>query len=246
LSFTTWCFRNLIGTAVPAGDYVTYRVKIANPGNVAIRDVQYTSNAQPALSGNTSAIADSLSLGEEVVLESNITYNNTMIRAPNVVLWFNVTANSSAGPITKSVHVTVAPTRCTVNTTGALAGHCPFPVALEPCVYQSISSLLSVVQRSWQGQHIGELPMAAAEAEQQQLLTYLHGWGKPSAHCRSQSAYGAIACDEQCSPCTTAMVLHTTFLSLLCSCLGTKQSPRVPQHHTLRRPQPVLRPDCGN
>jgi hypothetical protein len=98
---------------------VTYRVKLANPGNVIIRDVQYTSNVAPALSGNTSAIADSLSLGEEVVLESNITYNNTMIRAPDMVLWFNVTANSSAGVTTTSWQVTITPTRYPVNTTGA-------------------------------------------------------------------------------------------------------------------------------
>ena len=105
---------------------MTYRVKLANPGNVIIRDVQYTSNVAPALSGNTSAIADSLSLGEEVVLESNITYNNTMIRAPDMVLWFNVTANSSAGVTTTSWQVTITPTRYPVNTT------CAFPEGALP------------------------------------------------------------------------------------------------------------------
>lgn len=103
---------------LPAGDTVTYRVKISNPGNVILKSVQIVSNVEPALSYNESAIADNLSLSEEVVLESNITYNNSMIRDVNMVLWANVTATSAAGNTSKNVPVTITPGRCTVNATG--------------------------------------------------------------------------------------------------------------------------------
>jgi hypothetical protein len=92
-------------------------VTITNAGNVILSNVQITSTVP--LSYNTTAVADSLSLGEVVVLESNITYNNTMIRAPNMVLWTNITTTSAAANKTTSAQITVMPNRCTVNTTGA-------------------------------------------------------------------------------------------------------------------------------
>lgn len=91
---------------------------MVNTGNVILNDVQISSNVLPPLSYNATAVADSLSLGEVVVLESNITYNNTMIRAPNMVLWTNITATSAAENKTFTSQKTVAPNRCTVNTTG--------------------------------------------------------------------------------------------------------------------------------
>lgn len=98
---------------------MTYRVTITNAGNVILSDVQITSNVLPPLSYNTTAVADSLSLGEVVVLDSNITYNNTMIRAPDMVLWTNITTTSAAANKTTSAQITVMPNRCKVNTTGA-------------------------------------------------------------------------------------------------------------------------------
>lgn len=104
---------------------------VTNIGNVVLRDVVIASNVLPPLSFNATAVADSLSLGEVVVMESNITFNNSMIRAPNAVLWTNITATSAAGNWTASASITVVPNRCVSNNTGG-------PSALAECGSQGM------------------------------------------------------------------------------------------------------------
>lgn len=100
-----------------AGDIATYTVTVANTGNIQLSGINVASDVDPALTYNTSALADGLSVGEVVVMQSNITYNNTMIRAGTKRLSTNVSASSVTTSVNATSYATVTPQRCTNNDT---------------------------------------------------------------------------------------------------------------------------------
>lgn len=100
-----------------AGNIVTYRVVVSNQGNVVLTNVSVISNVAPGLTYNQSALDDGLSVGEEVVMQSNITFNNTMIRAGNMKLSTNATAKSVTANVSSTSFATIVPQRCVSNNT---------------------------------------------------------------------------------------------------------------------------------
>lgn len=90
-------------------------MRVENTGNLIIKDVAIASTLP--LVYNTTAVTDSLTLGEVVVMEANITYNNSMIRDPNKVVWTNISYTSVAENETVTSQITIVPVRCTDNTT---------------------------------------------------------------------------------------------------------------------------------
>lgn len=101
---------------VLAGSVVTYQVVVTNQGNILLGNTNLVSNVVPALT-NQSALLDGLDVGEVVVLQSNITYNNSMIRAGNMSLSTNVTATGVTANVSATSAATIYPRRCANNDT---------------------------------------------------------------------------------------------------------------------------------
>jgi hypothetical protein len=94
---------------------------------------------------NATALADDLSLGEAVTMEANITYNNSMIRAPDMTLWTNITATSAAENETVTSSIKIIPTRCQTNSTSCkycCRGYCNASIAVY--VVSAASTVVSM------------------------------------------------------------------------------------------------------
>lgn len=96
---------------------VRYNVEVSNTGNVLLNNANLVSNIDPSLSGNFTALSDGLDVGEVVVFSSNVTFNNTMIRAGQINISSNVSAHSVIANLTASSAKTFMPTQCTNNDT---------------------------------------------------------------------------------------------------------------------------------
>lgn len=102
-------------TCCAVGGQVTYRVELSNPGNVFLGNVSF--NSTLGLSYNATALADGLDVGETLIMESNITYNTSMIRAMNLSVATNVAAISTIAGVSANSQITITPNRCMSNST---------------------------------------------------------------------------------------------------------------------------------
>jgi hypothetical protein len=61
---------------------MVYRLVISNDGNINLTGVVLASNCSTL---NASSLPDTLGVGDVVTLDAHVTYNNSMIRAANIV-----------------------------------------------------------------------------------------------------------------------------------------------------------------
>jgi hypothetical protein len=92
---------------------------VANQGNLQLTDVEVATNLQSSAWDlvNMANITDGLTVGEAVVLSSNITFNKTMIRAGAANLSTNATARTVTANLSSTSFATINTPWCADNRT---------------------------------------------------------------------------------------------------------------------------------